>query len=168
MKLLYIVAALSLSLAGCASPAATSQPIEASPIQSSTEGVPSPQIAVQSPTAEPAPAPAPAPVVEPVVPAPAPETVSQRNALKKAETYLKYTAFSRTGLIEQLESEKFTTADATWAVDRVTVDWNEQAAKKADIYLKYSSFSRGSLLEQLASEGFTPEQAEYGVSKTGL
>lgn len=159
MKLLYIVAALSLSLAGCASPAATSQPIEPSPIQSSTEGVPSPQIAVQSPTAEPAPA------AEPEAPK---ETVSQRNALKKAETYLKYSAFSRAGLIEQLEHEKFTTADATWAVDRVTVDWNEQAAKKADTYLKYSSFSRGSLLDQLAYEGFTPAQAEFGVASTGL
>jgi hypothetical protein len=159
MKLLYIVAALSLSLAGCASPAATSQPIEPSPIQSSTEGVPSPQIAAQSPAAEPA------PVVEPAAPK---ETVSQRNALKKAENYLDYSAFSRAGLVKQLEYEKYSTADATWAVDHVTVDWNEQAAKKAASYLNYSSFSRAGLLDQLAYEGFTPAQAEFGVASTGL
>jgi hypothetical protein len=95
-------------------------------------------------------------------------TVSQRNALRKADSYLDYTAFSRPGLIHQLEFEKYSTEDATWAVDRVTVDWNEQAAKKAKSYLEYTSFSRSGLVDQLLFEGFTPEQAEYGASTTGL
>lgn len=95
-------------------------------------------------------------------------TVSQQNALRKAADYLEYTAFSRTGLIGQLEFEEFSTADATWAVDRVTVNWNEQAAKKAKDYLEYTSFSRSGLIDQLIFEGYTPAQAEYGVSKTGL
>jgi hypothetical protein len=95
-------------------------------------------------------------------------TISQQNALRKAGDYLKYTAFSRPGLIGQLEFEKYSTEDATWAVDRVTVDWNEQSAKKAKSYLEYSSFSRSGLIDQLLFEGYTPEQAEYGVSKTGL
>ncbi|WP_440915751.1 Ltp family lipoprotein [Crystallibacter degradans] len=95
-------------------------------------------------------------------------TISQQNALGKAADYLDYTAFSRTGLIGQLEFEEFSTEDATWAVDRVTVDWNEQAANKAKDYLDYTSFSRGGLYDQLIFEGFTPEQAEYGVSQTGL
>jgi hypothetical protein len=95
-------------------------------------------------------------------------TISQQNALRKAADYLDYQAFSRTGLINQLEFEKYSTPDATWAVDRVTVDWNEQAAKKAKDYLEYQSFSRAGLKEQLAFEGFTPAQAEYGVSQTGL
>ena len=95
-------------------------------------------------------------------------TVSQQNALRKAADYLDYTAFSRPGLIGQLEYEKYSTADATWAVDRVTVDWNEQAAKKAKDYLEYTSFSRSGLVDQLLYEGFTPAQAEYGVSTTGL
>ena len=86
----------------------------------------------------------------------------------KAADYLDYSAFSRTGLIKQLEFEKYSTGDATWAVDRVTVDWNEQAAKKAKSYLEYRSFSRAGLIDQLVYEGFTPAQAEYGVSKTGL
>jgi hypothetical protein len=95
-------------------------------------------------------------------------TVSQQNALRKAADYLEYTAFSRTGLIGQLEYEEFSTADATWAVDRVTVNWNEQAAKKAKDYLEYTAFSRTGLIDQLIYEGYTPAQAEYGVSKTGL
>lgn len=95
-------------------------------------------------------------------------TMSQQNARDKAADYLEYSAFSRTGLINQLAFEKYSTADATWAVDHMTVDWNEQAAKKAKDYLEYSSFSRAGLKDQLAYEGFTPAQAEYGVSKTGL
>jgi chemotaxis protein histidine kinase CheA len=95
-------------------------------------------------------------------------TVSQQNALRKAGSYLGYAAFSRTGLIHQLEFEKYSTEDATWAVDRVTVDWNQQAAKKAKSYLEYSSFSRSGLVDQLLFEGYTPEQAEYGASTTGL
>ncbi|PXA63929.1 hypothetical protein CVS29_17875 [Arthrobacter psychrochitiniphilus] len=95
-------------------------------------------------------------------------TLSQQNALRAAHSYLDYSAFSRTSLISQLEYEKYSAEDATWAVDRVTVDWNKQAAKAAKSYLEYSSFSRAGLIDQLAYEGFTSEQAEYGVSQTGL
>ena len=95
-------------------------------------------------------------------------TVSQQNALRAAGDYLDFSAFSRPGLIHQLEYEKYSTEDATWAVDRVTVDWNAQAAKSAKSYLEFTSFSRSGLVEQLLYEGFTPEQADYGVSTTGL
>lgn len=95
-------------------------------------------------------------------------TVSQQNALRKAEDYLGYTAFSRTGLIQQLEFEKYSAADATWAVDRVTVDWNKQAALKAKDYLNFTSFSHAGLVDQLVFDGFTPAQAEYGTSQAGL
>lgn len=95
-------------------------------------------------------------------------TPGQQNALRKAEDYLDFTAFSYTGLIKQLEFEKFATADATWAADRVKVDWNEQAAKKAKDYLDMTSFSHGSLVDQLIFEGFTPAQAEFGATKAGI
>ena len=95
-------------------------------------------------------------------------TLSQKNALRKAESYLEYTAFSRKGLIHQLEYEKFSTSDATWAVDHVEVNWNEQAAKKAKSYLDYTAFSRDGLIHQLEFEGFTHSQAVYGVNKVGL
>jgi len=95
-------------------------------------------------------------------------TVSQENAIRKAESYLDYTAFSRSGLIEQLEYEGFSTADATFAVDSLDVDWMEQAAKKAADYLDYSAFSRSGLISQLEYEGFTHEQAVYGADSVGL
>lgn len=95
-------------------------------------------------------------------------TASQENAMAKAEDYLELTAMSRIGLIEQLVFEGFPLKDATFAVDRLKVNWNEQAAAKAEEYLKMSSFSRTGLIEQLEFEDFTTAQATYGVNQTGL
>ena len=96
------------------------------------------------------------------------ETVSQSNAKKAAKNYLSFMAFSRTGLIKQLEFESYSTADATYGVDAQNADWNAQAAKSAKAYLKLMPFSRTSLIEQLVFEGYTQAQAEYGVGTTGL
>ena len=70
-------------------------------------------------------------------------------------------------LIQQLEFEGFSNSVATFAVDSIVVDWNEQAAKKAESYLSFMSFSRKGLIDQLKYEGFTNEQAEYGVTAVG-
>ena len=101
-------------------------------------------------------------------------TNSQEQAVKSAETYLAMTAFSRSGLIRQLSSaagEGFPKADATYAVDHITVNWNEEAAKSAKAYLDMSAFSRAGLIQQLessAGEGYTHAEAVYGVTKAGL
>lgn len=96
------------------------------------------------------------------------ETLAQKNAIKSAESYLGFSAFSKSGLIKQLEYEGFSNADASYAVGSLKVDWKEQAFKSAESYLEFSSFSRKGLIEQLQHEGFTKEEAEYGVGKTGL
>lgn len=95
-------------------------------------------------------------------------TLSQRNAVAKAKSYLNYTAFSYQGLVKQLEYEQFSNADAIYGVDNCGADWNEQAVKKAKSYMDYSAYSRGGLIDQLIYEGFTQEQAEYGVNAVGL
>ncbi|PJC01906.1 MAG: hypothetical protein CO073_02270 [Candidatus Komeilibacteria bacterium CG_4_9_14_0_8_um_filter_36_9] len=115
------------------------------------------------------PTPEKAEIPEETTPAPEPiVTVSQKNAVAKAKSYLGYSAFSYTGLIEQLEYEQFSHADAVYGADNSGADWNEQAAKKAQSYMEYSAFSRGSLIEQLKYDGFTPAQAEYGADSVGL
>lgn len=95
-------------------------------------------------------------------------SASLQQAVAKAQDYLDYSSFSRSGLIDQLEFEGFSTQDATAAVDSLNVNWNEQAALKAQEYLDYSSFSRSGLIDQLVFEGFTQSQAQYGVSQVGL
>ena len=104
---------------------------------------------------------------EPTVSTSSGEKLGQKNAVAKAKSYLSFSAFSYTGLIEQLEFEGFSNEEATYAVNKCNVNWNEQAAKKAKSYMKFSSFSRSGLLEQLEYEGFTSEQAEYGVRAVG-
>lgn len=111
----------------------------------------------------------PAEIPEETPPAPVSSvTVSQKNAVAKAKSYLGYSAFSYTGLIQQLEYEQFSHADAVYGTDNSGAVWNEQAAKKAQSYMEYSAFSRGSLIEQLKYEGFTQTQAEYGADSVGL
>ena len=90
-------------------------------------------------------------------------TVSQRNAVNKGASYLKFSAFSRTGLIGQLEYEGFSLDDATYGTDAQNADWNAQAVKKGASYLKFSAFSRTGLIGQLEYEGFTTEQATFGT-----
>jgi len=117
---------------------------------------------------KPTPGPTTATVPKPTVKAEPTRTVSQQQAEQSAEDYLNYSAFSRAGLIDQLEYEGFSTADATYGVDAQNANWNAQAALMAQEYLDYSSFSRTGLIDQLIFEGFTRAQATYGVNAAGL
>jgi hypothetical protein len=127
------------------------------------ETAPSPAAVVK--TAAPAPAKAPAAAPAPVAPV---VTAGQQNALDKAKSYLDSMAFSRSGLIDQLKYDKFTAADATWAVDHTNANWNDQATAKAKSYLESMPFSHGGLVDQLVYDGFSAAQAEFGVTHAGL
>lgn len=95
-------------------------------------------------------------------------TVSQQQAVAKAESYLNFQAFSKKSLVDQLKYEGFSDADSKYAVDNITVDWLEQAAKKAESYLDHQAFSRSGLIGQLKFEGFTAEEAKHGADAVGL
>lgn len=90
-------------------------------------------------------------------------SLEQENALKSAKSYLRYTGFSRSGLIEQLLYEGYSQDTSEWAVDTLDADWAEEAVESAKSYIKYSGFSYVGLVDQLIYEGFTDEQASYGV-----
>ena len=169
MKKITLALALSTTIAllatGCVftpvgAPEDTTETTAAAPAETEateTEAAEEANVVEAEPEAEPTPEPEPEPEL----------TLGQQNAIDSAESYLSFTAFSRTGLIDQLEFEGFSTEDATFAVDSLDIDWNEQAALTAEDYLDLMSFSRQSLLDQLLFEGFTQEQAEYGVSAVG-
>lgn len=112
------------------------------------------------------------PKEEPVAEVEEPEqpemSISQEQAVRKAEDYINLTAFSKKGLIDQLEFEGFSNEDATYGVENIEVNWNEQAAKKAKEYLDLTPFSRNGLIEQLEFEGFSAEEATHGVNEVGL
>jgi hypothetical protein len=101
-------------------------------------------------------------------PAPNMESVAEANARQKASDYLDTMAFSKAGLVHQLEFEGFSKADAIYGVGAANANWYKQAEKKAAEYLDTMSFSRARLINQLEFEGFTPDQANHGVTSTGL
>ena len=94
-------------------------------------------------------------------------TSGEKNALSKAKSYLSFSAFSYSGLIEQLEYEGYTASEARYGADNCGADWYEQADRKAKSYLEHSAFSYSGLVEQLKYEGFTDAQAKYGVDHCG-
>jgi len=100
-------------------------------------------------------------------------TGSQKNAVRSANSYLSMTGFSRDGLIAQLSSpygDGYSVADATAAVNSLSVDWNEQAARSAQQYLSMMGFSCNGLIEQLSSDAgdkYTNSQASYGARQAG-
>lgn len=94
-------------------------------------------------------------------------TLGERNALRQAQNYLRVMAFSREGLIGQLQYEGYSLSESTYAVDNCGANWYEQAAKKAREYLNVMPFSKQELIEQLEYEKFTHEQAVYGVEAVG-
>ena len=116
------------------------------------------------PSASPSAAPSTSPSASPS----ASTTVNQNNAKKKAAEYLRFSSFSRIGLIKQLEFEGFSRLDAEFGTDAQNANWSSQAMKTAANYLAYSSYSYKGLYDQLVYEGFTAEQAKAGVDSTGL
>lgn len=95
-------------------------------------------------------------------------TLSQQNAVRAAKDYIDYSAFSKKGLIEQLEFEGYSTEDATFAVGKIDVDWKEQAVQAGKDYLDFTSFSRQGLIDQLKFDGHTEADAIYAVDQIGL
>lgn len=95
-------------------------------------------------------------------------TTSQVNALSRASSYLDMGGFSYKSLVEQLEFEGFSNADATFAADHCGADWMKQVEQKAKSYMSFMGFSRSGLIDQLEFEGFTSEQAAHGADYVGL
>jgi hypothetical protein len=103
-------------------------------------------------------------------------TASQAQAVQAAQGYLALgTGFSYEGLLKQLTSSYgsgFSAADATFAINYLKPDWDQQAVEAAKGYLALGTgFSRDSLIQQLTSSdgsGFTQSQADYAVTQVGL
>lgn len=99
-------------------------------------------------------------------------TGAQQNAVRSAEGYLDYSAFSKEGLIQQLSSDYgdgYEESDARVAVESLDVDWKEQAVRSAEEYLKLDGFSCQGLIDQLSSsygDRYTEANARYGARQT--
>src|SRR5690606_32226410 len=114
------------------------------------EAAPQPTVTVTATAEAPAPTPEPpAPAEKTPTPTPPPPptkeaeptkepepefTREEENAIQSARDYLDFMAFSRKGLVEQLEYEGYPRKVAEKAVDHLDVDWMEQAVLSAESY----------------------------------
>lgn len=95
-------------------------------------------------------------------------TVSQKNAISKAKSYLSFEGFSKKGLIDQLEFEGFSASDSAFGAANAGANWTDEADQKAASYMSFESFSRSGLISQLEFEGFTSAQSSHGATSVGL
>ena len=110
------------------------------------------------------------PVEEPAVQKDAEPELTVEDAVADAQEKVSdpYSGYSEKGVIEYLEGKGHSTEDATYAVQNIDVDWNEQAVKFAEAYMRRTSLSGEKIVEQLMYEGFTGEQAVYAALELGL
>jgi len=83
-----------------------------------------------------------------------------------AHEYLVVVAFSRDGLINQMQiADGFPPDVSAEAVDALDVDWNEQALRAATQHLEGEPMTRDELVRLLTSEfgQYTIAQAEYAA-----
>lgn len=151
---LAAAAATALTIAACntsSQPAASPSSLHSGPIFGEPSGAPTTS-------------------ATPAAPAAPQYTASQQAAIQDAQSYLtNEPGFSEQGLIGQLEFDKFSAADAEFAVDHVKVDWDQQAAADAQNYQQNEGgFSCGSLISQLEFDHFTSAQATYGADQAGV
>lgn len=86
-------------------------------------------------------------------------------ALRSAENYLEFMAFSKQGLYDQLIFEQHSPEAAQYAVDTIDADWNQQALKSARFYRESMAMSHGAIYDQLTSEaeGYTASEAQFAI-----
>jgi hypothetical protein len=164
-KSLTVVKSGNVAVLACASAKAKAAPKVTAP------PVTAPPVTAPPVTAPPVTAP---PVTAPPVTTP-PAPVLNKNAVQAAKQYLNAEpGFSQAGLIAQLDSPDgsgFSVADATAAVDSLTVNWDAQAVDAAKNYnSSIGGFSCSGMIQQLDSpdgDQFTVAQATYGATQAG-
>lgn len=96
-------------------------------------------------------------------------TSEQKNALKQAESYSEALHMSKQAIYDQLTSQyggKFEKADAQYAIDNISADWNANALESAKSYRDSLNMSRGAIYDQLISQyggKFTKSEAQYAI-----
>ena len=90
---------------------------------------------------------------------------NQVQAIQTAKDYLDTMHLSQTELSQMLSVENIDSEDAKFALEYLSIDWNQEARKKAKEYCKHKiGFSKVKLKAQLLFDHFTEEEADFAVS----
>ncbi len=97
-------------------------------------------------------------------------TTQEEGACKMAANMLSGgTGTSRSTLIQTLEWQQFSEAEAILAVDHCNADWNQEAVESAKFYMQSTGASHSTMMQWLTTwQKFTDEQAEYACQEVGL
>lgn len=94
-------------------------------------------------------------------------TTGEKNAVKSAKLYLKYSGWSKSNLVFALKEDGYTGAQSKFAVEYIAPNWNKEAIQAAKDELEWLPSSRSMLIEDLRGLGFTATQAKYGADHSG-
>ena len=90
---------------------------------------------------------------------------NQVQAIQTAKDYLDTMHLSQTELSQMLSVENIDSEDAKFALEYLSIDWNQEARTKAKEYCKHKiGFSKEKLKAQLLFDHFTEEEADFAVS----
>lgn len=90
---------------------------------------------------------------------------NQVQAIQTAKDYLDTMHLSQTELLQMLSVENIDSEDAKFALEYLSIDWNQEARKKAKEYCKHKiGFSKEKLKAQLLFDHFTEEESDFAVS----
>ena len=90
---------------------------------------------------------------------------NQVQAIQTAKDYLDTMHLSQTELLQMLSVENIDSEDAKFALEYLSIDWNQEARKKAKEYCKHKiGFSKEKLKAQLLFDHFTEEEADFALS----
>lgn len=94
-----------------------------------------------------------------------PKTLS---AIDAATKYFDSGNYSYSELIDKLEQDGYSAAEAENAVNNCGADWNALAAAEAKKLLQSHVYTKEELVDKLVFEGYTLAQAAYGAESNGL
>lgn len=98
-------------------------------------------------------------------PNPAKVQARKDKALQKAQSYVMLYYLSKEGLKHQLDLEGFNKAEIDYVLDKLKVDWRQNALKAGKQYKKEKKYNKAQLKKQLDYEGFSKEQISYVLSQ---
>ena len=89
------------------------------------------------------------------------------SAVEAAKKYLDSGSYSYTALVDKLQQDGYSTADAEYAANNCGADWNKKAAEEAKALISSGTYTKEELIDKLMLKGYTFEQAASGAEANG-
>ena len=93
---------------------------------------------------------------------------STDSAIEAAKKYIETGNYTYTSLIDKLQQDGYSTADAEYAANNCGANWKGMAANEAKKLLDGGMTTKEEVVDQLIFKGFTYEQAVHGAEANGL